>query len=157
MRYRDGYEGSVSQRSQTELLHSLTDFEAKATRVQNYEALFVPGLLHTAECTRAIIESVAPTVSEVELDNLVRAELRAHTQALNALRETQLEQGRKIDEQGPRDARGFRHTGHRHGTDHRAAHEPRRDASKPWACRMSGSAKLGWSPSSARRSIRATT
>jgi hypothetical protein len=29
----------------------------------------------------------------------VRAELRAHTQALNALRETQLEQGRKIDEQ----------------------------------------------------------
>jgi predicted nucleic acid-binding Zn-ribbon protein len=30
----------------------------------------------------------------------VRAELRAHTQALNALRETQLEQGRKIDEQG---------------------------------------------------------
>jgi chromosome segregation ATPase len=27
----------------------------------------------------------------------VRAELRAHTQALNALRETQLEQGQKID------------------------------------------------------------
>ncbi|MGH3857711.1 MAG: hypothetical protein ACRDR6_30320 [Pseudonocardiaceae bacterium] len=32
----------------------------------------------------------------------VRAELRAHTQALNALRETQLEQGRRIDEQGRR-------------------------------------------------------
>lgn len=30
----------------------------------------------------------------------VRAELRAHTQALNALRETQLEQGRQIQEQG---------------------------------------------------------
>ena len=30
----------------------------------------------------------------------VRAELRAHTQALNALRETQLEQGHKIDEYG---------------------------------------------------------
>lgn len=28
----------------------------------------------------------------------VRAELRAHTQALNALRETQLEHGRKLDE-----------------------------------------------------------
>jgi hypothetical protein len=28
------------------------------------------------------------------------AELRAHTQVLNALRDTQLEQGRKIDEQG---------------------------------------------------------
>jgi chromosome segregation ATPase len=30
----------------------------------------------------------------------VRAELRAHTQALNALRETQLEQGRMLNEHG---------------------------------------------------------
>jgi isocitrate lyase len=30
----------------------------------------------------------------------VRAELRAHTQALNALRETQLEQGQEMREQG---------------------------------------------------------
>ena len=30
----------------------------------------------------------------------VRAELRAHTQALNALRQTQVEQGRAIDELG---------------------------------------------------------
>jgi hypothetical protein len=30
----------------------------------------------------------------------VRSELRAHTRALNALRETQLEQGRSITEQG---------------------------------------------------------
>jgi hypothetical protein len=37
----------------------------------------------------------------------VRAELRAHTQALNALRETQLEQGRKIDEQGREMREGF--------------------------------------------------
>lgn len=37
----------------------------------------------------------------------VRAELRAHTQALNALRETRLEQGRKIDEQGREIRDGF--------------------------------------------------
>lgn len=37
----------------------------------------------------------------------VRAELRAHTQALNALRETQLEQSRKIDEQSREMREGF--------------------------------------------------
>lgn len=37
----------------------------------------------------------------------VRAELRAHTQALNALRETQLEQGRKIDQPGQEMREGF--------------------------------------------------
>ncbi|MDQ4032611.1 MAG: hypothetical protein M3332_10230 [Actinomycetota bacterium] len=37
----------------------------------------------------------------------VRAELRAHTQALNALRETQLEQGREIREQGREMRDGF--------------------------------------------------
>jgi transcriptional regulator with XRE-family HTH domain len=58
-----------------QLWRSLIDFEAKATRVQNYEALFVPGLLQTAEYTRAIIQGVAPTVSEAELDNLVAARM----------------------------------------------------------------------------------
>jgi hypothetical protein len=43
--------------------------------VQNYEELFVPGLLQSAEATRAIIEGAAPTVSEVELDNLVAARM----------------------------------------------------------------------------------
>jgi hypothetical protein len=37
----------------------------------------------------------------------VRAELRARTQALNALRETQLEQGRMLDEQGREMREGF--------------------------------------------------
>lgn len=37
----------------------------------------------------------------------VRAELRAHNQALNALRETQLEQSRKIDYQGREMCEGF--------------------------------------------------
>jgi transcriptional regulator with XRE-family HTH domain len=58
-----------------QLWRSLIDFEAKATRIQNYEALVVPGLLQTAEYTRAIIQGVAPTVSEAELDNLVAARM----------------------------------------------------------------------------------
>ncbi|MGH3901034.1 MAG: hypothetical protein ACRDTA_22870 [Pseudonocardiaceae bacterium] len=37
----------------------------------------------------------------------VRAELRAHTQGLNALRETQLEQGREMREQGREMREGF--------------------------------------------------
>ncbi|MGH3872774.1 MAG: DUF5753 domain-containing protein [Pseudonocardiaceae bacterium] len=43
--------------------------------MQNYEALVVPGLLQTAEYTRAIIQGVAPTVSIAELDNLVAARM----------------------------------------------------------------------------------
>jgi transcriptional regulator with XRE-family HTH domain len=58
-----------------QLWRSLIDFEAKATRVQNYEALFVPGLLQTAEYARAIIQGVEPTISEAELDNLVASRM----------------------------------------------------------------------------------
>ncbi|MEO7194769.1 MAG: helix-turn-helix transcriptional regulator [Pseudonocardiaceae bacterium] len=58
-----------------QLWRSLIDFEAKATRVQNYEALVVPGLLQTAEYTRAVIQGVAPTISDAELDNLVAARM----------------------------------------------------------------------------------
>ena len=58
-----------------QLWRSLIDFEAKATRVQNYEALVVPGLLQTAEYARALIQGVAPTISEAELDNLVAARM----------------------------------------------------------------------------------
>ena len=58
-----------------QLWRSLIDFEAKATRVQNYEALVVPGLLQTAEYARAIIQGVEPTISDAELDNLVAARM----------------------------------------------------------------------------------
>ncbi|MGH3826168.1 MAG: helix-turn-helix domain-containing protein [Pseudonocardiaceae bacterium] len=58
-----------------QLWRSLIDFEAKATRVQNYEALVVPGLLQTAEYARAIIQGIAPTITEAELDNLVAARM----------------------------------------------------------------------------------
>jgi Domain of unknown function (DUF5753) len=39
------------------------------------KALVVPGLLQTAEYTRALIQGVALTVSEAELDNLVAARM----------------------------------------------------------------------------------
>jgi transcriptional regulator with XRE-family HTH domain len=58
-----------------QLWRSLIDFEAKATRVQNYEALVVPGLLQTAEYARASIQGIAPTISDAELDNLVAARM----------------------------------------------------------------------------------
>lgn len=58
-----------------QLWRSLIDFEAKATRIQNYEALVVPGLLQTAEYTRAVIEGVAPAITEAELGNLVAARM----------------------------------------------------------------------------------
>jgi transcriptional regulator with XRE-family HTH domain len=57
------------------LWRTLIDFEAKATRIQNYEALVVPGLLQTAEYTRAVIQGIAPTVSATELDSLVAARM----------------------------------------------------------------------------------
>jgi hypothetical protein len=57
------------------LWRSLIDFEAKATRVQNYEALFVPGLLQTAEYARAVIQGIAPAITPAELDNLVAARM----------------------------------------------------------------------------------
>lgn len=62
-----------------QLWRSLIDFEARATRLQNYEALVVPGLLQTAEYARAVIAGVAPTVSEAELDNLVAARMARQT------------------------------------------------------------------------------
>jgi transcriptional regulator with XRE-family HTH domain len=57
------------------LWRTLIDFEAKATRIQNYEALFVPGLVQTAEYARAIIQGIAPAITPAELDNLVAARM----------------------------------------------------------------------------------
>jgi len=58
-----------------QLWRSLITFEAQAIRIQNYEALVVPGLLQTAEYAQAIIQGIAPTVSAAELDNLVAARM----------------------------------------------------------------------------------
>ena len=58
-----------------QLWRSLIDFEAKASRIQNYEALVVPGLLQTAEYARAVIQGIAPAITEAELGNLVAARM----------------------------------------------------------------------------------
>lgn len=57
------------------LWRALIDFENKATRIQNYEPLMVPGLLQTAEYARSLISSLDPTVSEHELDTLVSSRM----------------------------------------------------------------------------------
>jgi transcriptional regulator with XRE-family HTH domain len=67
-----------------ELWKALIDFESRATRIQNYEALFVPGLLQTDEYTGAIIKGINKAMTESELTNLVasrrarQAVLRRH-------------------------------------------------------------------------------
>ncbi|GGP63643.1 helix-turn-helix domain-containing protein [Saccharothrix coeruleofusca] len=57
------------------LWRALIDFENKASRIQNYEPLMVPGLLQTAEYARSLITSLDPTVSEHELDTLVSSRM----------------------------------------------------------------------------------
>ncbi|ACU39214.1 helix-turn-helix domain-containing protein [Actinosynnema pretiosum subsp. pretiosum] len=53
------------------LWRALIDFENKATGVHNYESMVVPGLVQTAEYTRALIRSLDPALPEHELDALV--------------------------------------------------------------------------------------
>jgi hypothetical protein len=68
--------------------------EARLTRLENDVAqLREESALARADATaaRVLAAGADREVSEV------RAELRAHTQVLNALRQTQLEQGQKID------------------------------------------------------------
>ncbi|OLF07649.1 hypothetical protein BLA60_27095 [Actinophytocola xinjiangensis] len=65
-----------------ELWQALINFESRATRIQNYEALFIPGLLQTDEYTEAIIRSINKTLSKAELTNLV-ASRRARQAVLN--------------------------------------------------------------------------
>lgn len=54
-----------------QLWRTLIDFESKATRIQNFENMFVPGLLQTAEYCRAIIQGINNTLSDDEVDHLV--------------------------------------------------------------------------------------
>jgi transcriptional regulator with XRE-family HTH domain len=61
------------------LWRTLIDFEAKAVRIQNFEPLVVPGLLQTAEYSRAIIHGINATLSESELDNLVASRMARQT------------------------------------------------------------------------------
>ncbi|MGQ0840849.1 helix-turn-helix domain-containing protein [Actinokineospora sp.] len=61
------------------LWRALIDFENKATRIQNYEPLVVPGLLQTDEYTAALIQGTEPTLSDAELDNLVASRMARQT------------------------------------------------------------------------------
>ena len=58
-----------------QLWRSLIDFEAKATRIQNFEPLVVPGLLQTAEYCRAVIGGMDGTLSASEVDHLVASRM----------------------------------------------------------------------------------
>jgi transcriptional regulator with XRE-family HTH domain len=58
-----------------ELWKALIDFESRATRIQNYEALFIPGLLQTAEYTGTIIKAINQALTEAELTNLVASRM----------------------------------------------------------------------------------
>lgn len=68
-----------------ELWQALINFESRATRIQNFEALVIPGLLQTDEYTEAIIASINKTLSQVELTNLV-ASRRARQAVLGTRR-----------------------------------------------------------------------
>jgi transcriptional regulator with XRE-family HTH domain len=54
---------------------NLMEFEAKASRIRNFETTFVPGLLQTPEYCRAIIQGIDATLTEEELDQLVAARM----------------------------------------------------------------------------------
>jgi transcriptional regulator with XRE-family HTH domain len=50
-------------------------FEAEARSVNNYESLFVPGLLQTEDYARAVITGVLPMASEHEVEQRVQARI----------------------------------------------------------------------------------
>jgi transcriptional regulator with XRE-family HTH domain len=54
-----------------ELWKTLIDFERLATRIQNFEPLFVPGLMQTADYCAAIIRGSEEAITNAELDKLV--------------------------------------------------------------------------------------
>src|ERR1044072_926738 len=53
------------------LWRALIDYENKATRIQTYEPLIIPGLLQTGEYCEAILRGNDDTLPDAELDNLV--------------------------------------------------------------------------------------
>jgi transcriptional regulator with XRE-family HTH domain len=63
-----------------ELWQTLIDFERLATRIQNFESMFVPGLLQTPEYCAAIIQHINETVTPAELDRLVAARMERQRQ-----------------------------------------------------------------------------
>ncbi len=86
------------------------DVEARITRLEHEVAELREQVALTrsdAAAARVLAAGADRDVSEV------RAELRAHTQGLNALRETQLEQGQEINELRHEMRKGFTSQGRR--------------------------------------------
>lgn len=53
------------------LWRAVIDYENRATRIQHYGALIIPGLLQTSEYCEAVLRGINDTLTESELDNLV--------------------------------------------------------------------------------------
>jgi len=77
-----------------EIWKALIDFESRATRIQNYEAMFIPGLLQTNEYTGAMFQAINKTLNDAEIDNLVAS----RTTRQNVLRRQELYLLAVIDE-----------------------------------------------------------
>lgn len=61
------------------LWRGLMDVEDQATKIQNYEVAFVPGLLQTADYCRAVIEGANPALTDAEVDTLVATRMGRQT------------------------------------------------------------------------------
>src|SRR2546430_15909167 len=55
------------------LWRALIDFENKATRIQSYQSMVIPGMLQTSEYSEALLKAIDDTLSDAELGNLVAA------------------------------------------------------------------------------------
>lgn len=54
-----------------DLWQTLIDFERRANRLQNFESLFVPGLLQTADYCGAMLHGMNEAITDAEADRLV--------------------------------------------------------------------------------------
>jgi hypothetical protein len=57
------------------LWRDMIDFESRATRIQNFQPLVVPGLLQVPEYAAAIIGGLQPELTTTELDELIAARM----------------------------------------------------------------------------------
>ncbi|HCT78232.1 MAG TPA: transcriptional regulator [Micromonosporaceae bacterium] len=62
-----------------QLWRALIDFENKATRIQSYQSLVVPGMLQTGEYCEAMLKGTDDTLTNAELDNLVASRMARQT------------------------------------------------------------------------------
>ncbi|SFP75389.1 Helix-turn-helix domain-containing protein [Amycolatopsis arida] len=58
-----------------EVWKELVDFESRATRIQNYELAFIPGLLQTDEYTAAVVQGINQAITDAELSKLVASRM----------------------------------------------------------------------------------